>query len=65
MDISLGFIIKLYTVKKSSNHKSDKKVPEVVIIIECNENQLEMVKDTLWDHHALGVRKLILGEGKQ
>lgn len=30
---------------------------EVVLIINCIEGQLEMVKDILWLHNALGVRK--------
>ena len=37
-----------------------KSITEGVLLIECKENQEEMVKDLLWDHHALGVRKLNL-----
>ena len=56
----LGLIIKLMITKKFDNRQKDQKSTEVVIIIECNETQVEMVKDLLWDHHALGVRKLNL-----
>lgn len=55
---SLGLAIKLFLVKKYSNRQNNKKATEVVLIIECNENQLEMTKDILWSHKALGVRKL-------
>ena len=55
---SLGLIIKLFIVKKYNHRQDDKRGTEVVLIIQCPENQLEMVKDTLWSHKALGVRKL-------
>ena len=57
---SLGLIIKLITTKKYNNRQKKEKSTEVVLIIECKEEQLEMVKDLLWEHHALGVRKLSL-----
>lgn len=57
---SLGLIIKLITTKKYDNRQKKLKSTEVVLIIECKETQVEMVKDLLWDHHALGVRKLNL-----
>jgi len=57
---SLGLIIKLTIIKKFNDRQKNQKSTEVVVIIECNENQVEMVKDLLWDHHALGVRKLNL-----
>jgi len=55
---SLGLVIKLITTKKYDNRQKKLKATEVVLIIDCKENQLEMVKDLLWEHHALGVRKL-------
>ena len=42
------------------NREKNSKSTEVVLIIECKEAQGEMLKDLLWDHHALGVRKLEL-----
>lgn len=54
----LGLIIKLIVTKRYSDRQSDKRGTEVVLIIECMESQLEMVKDTLWAHYALGVSKL-------
>jgi len=57
---SLGMLIKLITTKKYNNRQKKLKATEVVLIIECKENQLEMVKDLLWENHALGVRKLDL-----
>ena len=61
---SLGLIIKLITTKKYDNRQKNLKATEVVLIIECLETQIEMVKDLLWEHHALGVRKLNLADNK-
>ena len=55
---SVGLIIKFILLKKYSIRKKSKKEPEVIIIIECKENLVEMVKDILWSNHALGVSKL-------
>jgi hypothetical protein len=57
----LGLAVKLFTIKKYSNRINSKETSEVVLIIECKDTQLESVKDTLWAHDALGVRKLNLG----
>lgn len=61
---SLGLIIKLFTSKKYDNRQKKLKSSEVVLIIECKETQMEMVKDILWENHALGVRKLSLEKDK-
>jgi hypothetical protein len=57
---ALGFVIKLIITKKYSHRQNDKRGTEVVLIIECIESQLEMVKDMLWANKALGVSKLDL-----
>lgn len=57
---ALGLVIKLFTMKKYANRYECKKAPEVVLIIKCKEDKIDMVKDTLWSHHALGLRKLSL-----
>lgn len=57
---SLGVIIKLITTKKYKHRQKNLKATEVVIIIDCEENQSDIVKDTLWEHHALGVGRLSL-----
>ena len=57
---SIGLIIKLIITKKYNNRQKKLKGSEVVLIIECQETQVEMVKDILWENHALGVRKLNL-----
>lgn len=54
----VGLIIKFIITKKYSDRQSDKKGTEVVVIIECSESQLEMVKDMLWANKALGVSKV-------
>lgn len=56
---TLGFIIKMIITKKyNTNRQSNKRGTEVVLIIECTEGQVDMVKDMLWANQALGVRKL-------
>jgi hypothetical protein len=54
----LGLIIKLIITKKYKGRQNDKRGTEVVLIIECIESQLELVKDMLWANKALGVSKL-------
>jgi len=62
---SLGLIIKLITTKKYDNRQKNQKSTEVVLIIQCIATQAEMVKDLLWEHHALGVRKLSLADDEE
>lgn len=56
-----GLIIKLIINKKYDyTRQKNTRAAEVVLIIECQETQVEMVKELLWEHHALGVGKLSL-----
>jgi TM2 domain-containing membrane protein YozV len=55
---ALGLVIKLFITNKYSNRQKDKRGTEVVLLIECIDSQAETVKDMLWAHKALGVRKL-------
>lgn len=55
---AIGFIVKLIITRKYNDRQKGKRETEVVLIIECMESQMEMVKDLLWSHNALGVRKL-------
>lgn len=57
---TIGLLIKLITNKKYNSRENKLKSSEVVLIIECQETQVEMIKDLLWENHALGVRKLSL-----
>jgi hypothetical protein len=56
----LGLIIKLYTIKKYAKRKKEYKLSELVLIIECNLDQMDMIENILWSHSALGVSKLDL-----
>jgi hypothetical protein len=56
----LGLIIKLITTKKYNNRQGGTRNTEVVVIVECKDEQLDMVKDIFWAHHALGVSRLDL-----
>jgi len=51
---------KLISTKEYNHRQRKLKSTEVVLIIECQENQVGMVKDLLWTNHAMGVRKLAL-----
>lgn len=54
----LGLAVKLFFSKKFSYKRISNNDTEVVLIVECKEHELEKVKDLLWAHNALGVRKL-------
>ncbi len=56
----LGLSIKLLIIRKSNRRQDNKKASEVVLIIDCVKEKAEMVADTLWNHHALGVSRLDL-----
>lgn len=58
---ALGLVIKLILNWKHTRYRSQQQNPEVVLIVECGENQADAVKDLLWEHDAMGVRKLALG----
>lgn len=61
----LGLLLKLFRTMKNPDRQQKNSSSEVVLIIECQESQSDMVKDTLWQHKAFGVRKLALGEETQ
>ncbi|HWQ75821.1 MAG TPA: hypothetical protein VN441_10930 [Syntrophomonas sp.] len=54
----LGLVIRLVINKKHTRDRASQRNAEVVVIVECPDHQLESVKDLLWAHDALGVRKL-------
>nr|WP_330368642.1 hypothetical protein [Alkaliphilus metalliredigens] len=61
---TLGCAIKLITTKKYEKHRSHKgQASEVVLIIECHQEEMEMTKSTLWENHALGVSQLDFASG--
>lgn len=62
--IAVGLIIKLLITRKDLNKQKGQKSTEVVLIIECNENELNIIKEILWENHALGVGKLSLKDDK-
>ncbi|MBK1811606.1 hypothetical protein JHL18_13355 [Clostridium sp. YIM B02505] len=54
----LGLIIKLILTKNSKRRSKDKRGTEVVLIIECLDTQIDMIKSVLWSNKALGVSSL-------
>ena len=57
---AIGLAIKLFVTRRYKHGRADKKVPEVVLIISCQERLVKSTRDILWAHGALGVRKLDL-----
>ncbi|WP_373896315.1 hypothetical protein ACUL41_01560 [Virgibacillus natechei] len=57
----LGFAIRLFTEKvlKKQNRLSRGKHPEVILIVDCEEERGELVENILWEHLALGVAKVM------
>jgi len=57
---ALGFAIRLITEKVIKKRKRllKGKRAEVVLIIDCREEEGELVENILWDHLALGVGKV-------
>jgi putative flippase GtrA len=62
LGISFGFIIEFVIHRKKLFRKKIKNGPktEVVLMINCSENQADMVEVTLYNHFAVGVAKLNL-----
>ncbi|SEQ65354.1 hypothetical protein SAMN05216232_3013 [Virgibacillus subterraneus] len=56
----LGFVIKLIIQKLKQNHriKMNNKSTELILIIHCNKNQVEIIEKLLWEHLAFGVAVL-------
>ncbi|NYV67231.1 hypothetical protein HYI36_18330 [Bacillus sp. Gen3] len=56
----LGFIIRLFIecVIKKRKRILKGKHSEVILIINCEENQAEFIENILWSHLALGVAKI-------
>jgi hypothetical protein len=56
----LGFVIRLFTEKvfKKKKRLLKGKQSEVILIIDCKEEQAELVENILWNHFALGVAKV-------
>lgn len=56
----IGFAIRLFTEKVIKKRKRllKGKHPEVILIIDCEEAQVELVENILWGHLAIGVAKV-------
>lgn len=56
---ALGVIIKLIATKKFNKDRMKQgRATEVVVIIECQKDQANMVKEILWENYALGASLL-------
>jgi hypothetical protein len=56
----LGFGIKFIYLKvvKKNQRLLRGMHSEVILVVECDDNQVELVEGVLWDHLALGVAKI-------
>lgn len=56
----LGVAIRLFTEKVVKKRKRllKGKNPEVILIIDCEEVQVELVENILWEHLAIGLAKV-------
>nr|WP_308113635.1 hypothetical protein [Alicyclobacillus tolerans] len=56
----LGFLIDLFINKvvQKRNRTLRGKNPQVILIVECEDNQADSVEDILWHHLALGVARV-------
>lgn len=56
----IGVTIRLFTEKVVKKRKRllRGKNPEVILIIDCQQAQVELVENILWKHFALGVAKV-------
>lgn len=53
----LGFLIDYLNGKKrrhSKNRRSDQ-MSEVIIMVKCDDSKVDMIKQVLWNHQALGI----------
>jgi hypothetical protein len=58
----LGVIIDLVVykvIKKRQRHLQEKK-SDVILIVECEDTQVDFVENTLWNHLALGTARIKL-----
>ncbi len=53
-----GLLIKLIITRKSSNRQENEKAAEVVLIIKCEKDKSNMVKNVFWNNHALGISNI-------
>ncbi|HEX2926931.1 MAG TPA: hypothetical protein VHP38_11875 [Ruminiclostridium sp.] len=54
-----GLAIKLVIIRKYSQRASNKKSTEVVLIIFCKEEKIDMVRNIFWNNHALGISSIL------
>ncbi|GGA29927.1 hypothetical protein [Paenibacillus physcomitrellae] len=57
LGIVLNWIIYLVKRHKNQNEIRKGKKGDVILIVTCEENQISVVEDILWDHKALGLAK--------
>jgi hypothetical protein len=52
--ITIGIFIKLWIVKKRKGGNA-KITSEIILMVRCDDDQLEFVENILWEHLALGI----------
>lgn len=64
LGFGIGLLVKFLFSRKYKGKKRTTPA-EVVLLVSCRDTQLDLVKDILWKHDALGVSKLSLDEDAQ
>ncbi|MGG3467080.1 hypothetical protein ABES02_06015 [Neobacillus pocheonensis] len=54
----VGFIIKMLMIKKDQNGTKNI-TAEIVLMVRCEEHQIEKIENILWDNNALGFTTII------
>lgn len=61
LGFAVGLGIKFLTTKKYMQHRQKNlKLADVAVIIDCTDDQINMVKELLWQHYALTIGRVSL-----
>jgi hypothetical protein len=56
----IGFMLDFYVGKgKEKKGKKNAVVPEVCLIVNCEEDRVDLVEDLLWDHYPLSMGRVM------
>ena len=63
--VIMGFLLDILPVRrlwrKNGINGRREHMTQVFIMVECDQNQVEMVENLMWENHALGVGRMDIG----